>query len=52
MIAITIYDKIKLHREVLNLMIDSLASRTKPSYFCSTELRGIPEPYFVAKRVT
>jgi len=45
-------DKIKDHREVLKLMIKLLAERTRPRYFCSTELRGLPEAYPVEKRVS
>jgi hypothetical protein len=33
-------------------MIKMLLSQHKPRYFCSNELRGLPEAYTVSPRVT
>jgi hypothetical protein len=50
--SLLLLDKIKDVKGVLDTMIRLLLQRQKPEYFCSTELRGMPEAYKVEKRVT
>lgn len=50
--SLLLLDKIKDTKEVIKLMIKMLLSRPKPRYFCSSELRGLPEAYQVTQRVT
>lgn len=50
--ALLLLDKVKDYRGVLTLMIKSLQIRTRPRYFCSYDLKGLPEAFKVEKRVT
>jgi len=50
--SLMLLDKAKETGEVLKLMITILLERQRPRYFCSQELRGLPEAYQIEPRVT